>query len=59
MGTDSAEAIDTRLETAEQELAVQGDFKYRIVNDDLGRAAGELEQIVRAEAGIPLDSAAE
>jgi guanylate kinase len=58
-GTDSAEAIDTRLETAEQELAVQGDFKYRVVNDDLDRAAAELEGIVRAEAGIPLDSAAE
>ena len=58
-GTDSTDAIDTRLETAEQELAVQGDFKYRIVNDDLGRAADELEQIVRAEAGIPLDSPAE
>ncbi len=58
-GTDSADAIDTRLETAEQELAVQGDFNHRVVNDDLGRAAAELEGIVRAEAGIPLDSAAE
>jgi guanylate kinase len=58
-GTDSPDAIDTRLETAEQELAVQGDFKYRVVNDDLGRASDELEQIVRAEAGLPLDSAAE
>ena len=58
-GTDSAEAIDTRLETAEQELAVQGDFNHRIVNDDLGRAADELEEIVRAEAGLPLDSPAE
>ena len=58
-GTDSAEAIDTRLETAEQELAVQGDFKYRVVNDDLGKAADTLEQIVRTELGLPLDSAAE
>jgi guanylate kinase len=58
-GTDSAEAIDTRLETAEQELAVQGDFDHRIVNDDLVRAAGELEEIVRAEAGLPLDSPAD
>ena len=33
-----AEAIDTRLETAEQELAVQGDFDHRIVNDDLAEA---------------------
>jgi guanylate kinase len=58
-GTDSAEAIDSRLETAEQELAVQGDFDHRVVNDDLVRAVSELEQIVRAEAGIPLDSPAE
>ena len=58
-GTDSAEAIDIRLETAEQELAVQGDFKYRVLNDDLGKAAERLEQIVRTELGLPLDSAAE
>ena len=58
-GTDSAEAIDTRLETAEQELAVQGDFDHRIVNDDLAQAAARLEEIVRAEAGLPLDSPAD
>ena len=58
-GTDSAEAIDSRLETAEIELAAQGDFDHRVVNDDLIRAVSELEQIVRAEAGLPLDSGAE
>jgi guanylate kinase len=58
-GTDSAEAIDTRLETAEIELAAQGDFDHRVVNDDLSRAVSELEEIVRAELGLPLDSAAE
>jgi len=58
-GTDSADAIDSRLETAEHELAVQGDFDHRIVNDDLVRATGELEEIVRAELGLPLDSAAD
>ena len=58
-GTDSAEAIDTRLEIAEQELAAQGEFDHRVVNDDLERAAAELEGIVRAELGLPLDSAAE
>ena len=58
-GTDSPEAIDSRLETAEIELAAQGDFDHRIVNDDLSRAVSELEQIVRAEAGLPLDSPAE
>jgi guanylate kinase len=50
-GTDSAEAIDRRLKTAEQELASQDDFDHRIVNDDLGQAADELESIVRTAIG--------
>ncbi len=50
-GTDSAEAIDKRLETAQIELASQGDFDYRVVNDDLSAAADELEGIVRGELG--------
>ena len=58
-GTDSAAAIDARLEVAEQELAAQDEFAYRVVNADLGRAAGELEGIVRAELGLPVDSPAE
>ena len=58
-GLDSAEAIDSRLEVAKQELAARGDFAHEIVNDDLGRAADELEEIVRGELGLPLDSAAE
>ena len=57
--SDSAEAIDARLEVAEQELAAQGEFAYCVVNDDLDKAAAELEEIVRAELGLPLDSAAE
>jgi guanylate kinase len=51
-GTDSAEAIDKRLETAEAELASQDDFDYRIVNDDLDHAAAELESIVRTAIGL-------
>ncbi|HET7120367.1 MAG TPA: guanylate kinase [Solirubrobacterales bacterium] len=51
-GTDSTEAIDERLKVAEQELAAQGDFDHCVVNDDLTRAAGELESIVRAELGL-------
>jgi len=54
-GTDSQEAIDRRLEVAEQELAVQGDFDHCVVNDEVGRAAAQLVGIVRGE----LDSAAE
>jgi guanylate kinase len=58
-GTDSAEAIDARLEVAAQEMAAQDEFAYRVVNDDLGRAAAELEGIVRTELGLSLDSPAE
>jgi guanylate kinase len=57
-GADSAAAIDARLDVAGQELAAQDEFAYRVVNDDLGRAAADLEGIVRAELGLPLDSAA-
>jgi len=54
-GTDSPEAIDRRLEVAEQELAVQGDFDHCVVNDEVDRAAADLVGVVRHE----LDSAAE
>jgi guanylate kinase len=54
-GTDSQEAIDERLKVAEQELAAQGDFNHRVVNDEVGRAAAELVGIIRRE----LDSVAE
>ncbi len=54
-GTDSQEAIDARLETAKQELAAQGDFDHRVVNDDLARATAELVGIVRAELDESLD----
>ncbi|HET8640111.1 MAG TPA: guanylate kinase [Solirubrobacterales bacterium] len=55
-GTDSAAAIEMRLEVANQELAAQDEFPHIVVNDDLGRAAGELEGIVRTELGLPLHS---
>jgi guanylate kinase len=48
-GTDSAEEIERRLRTAEIELEAQVDFPYVIVNDEVGKAAQELEQRVRAE----------
>ena len=57
-GTDSQEAIDKRLETARIELAAQGDFDHRIVNDSLDRATEELVAIVREELGDSLDSPA-
>ena len=49
--TDSTEAIDERLRTAELELAAQEEFTYVVVNDDVERAAAELEGIVREQLG--------
>jgi guanylate kinase len=57
-GTDAPEAIDARLEVAEGEMAAQNEFAHSVVNDDLDRAASELEGIVRAELGLSLDSPA-
>jgi guanylate kinase len=48
-GTDSADQIDQRLRTAELELAAQEEFQHVVVNDDVERAATELERIVRRE----------
>ena len=57
-GTDSSEAIDARLKVAEGEMEAQNEFAHVVVNDDLDRAASELEGIVRAELGLSLDSGA-
>jgi len=48
-GTDSDEAIERRLETAKQELEAMVEFPHVVENDDLDRATGELEGIVRSE----------
>ena len=58
-GSDSADAIDARLEVAEQEMAARDEFAHTVINDDLDRAADELEEIVRAELGRSLDSPAQ
>jgi len=45
-GTDSPEGIQTRLAQAEEELRAQDEFQHVVVNDDLGRAAAELSDLV-------------
>ena len=40
-------------------MEAQNEFAHVVVNDDLDRAASELEGIVRAELGLSLDSRAE
>lgn len=51
-GTDSAEAIERRLETAETELRAQSEFPHVVVNDDLQDSATELEKRVRDELSL-------
>lgn len=46
-GTDSPEAIERRLEVAEEELAAQHEFARVVVNDRLDDAVEELISIVR------------
>jgi guanylate kinase len=53
-GLDSQEAIDERLRVAAIELAAQQEFPHVIVNDEIDRAAADLERIVRDE--LPLSS---
>ena len=48
-GTDTGAQIDERLRTAEVELAAKEEFSYVVVNDEVERAAAELEEIVRGE----------
>ena len=48
-GSDSGDAIEERLKTAQIELNAQEEFQHVVVNDDLDRAIGELESIVRAQ----------
>jgi guanylate kinase len=47
-GTDTAEQIQRRMETAERELDAQPEFAHVVVNDRLEEATSELEGIVRA-----------
>jgi guanylate kinase len=48
-GTDSAEQVDARLETAERELEAQPEFRHVVVNDRLEEATDALVSIVRRE----------
>jgi guanylate kinase len=50
--TDSQEAIEQRLRTAEVELAARSEFPLEVVNDDLQKAASELEGLVRDQLAL-------
>jgi guanylate kinase len=51
-GTDSREAIEQRLRTAEVELAARSEFPLEVVNDDLQKAASQLERLVRDQLAL-------
>jgi guanylate kinase len=51
-GTDSPEAIEQRLRTAEVELAARSEFPHVVVNDEVQKAASELEGLVREELSL-------
>lgn len=46
-GTEGEEERARRLRTAKHELASQGEFDYRVVNDDVPRAAAEVATLAR------------
>lgn len=48
-GTDSPEAIASRLEVAASEIEARDEFNHQLVNDDLERALAELELIIRGK----------
>jgi guanylate kinase len=51
-GTDAREAIEERLRTAESELEARDEFPHVVVNDDLQKAASELERLVRDQLSL-------
>ena len=44
--------IQARLKTAESELEAAPEFPHTVVNDDVQRAAGELEDLIRGELSL-------
>ncbi len=55
-GTDDPDAIERRLEVAVSELDAQSEFSHVVINDEIERAAAELESIARDQ--LSLDSKA-
>ncbi|MFN2612176.1 MAG: guanylate kinase [Solirubrobacterales bacterium] len=51
-GTDSSEAIEARLKTAEGELDAAPEFPHRVVNADMQRAGSELEELIRGQLSL-------
>jgi guanylate kinase len=54
--TDGEQAIERRLETARNELALADRYRYRVVNDAFDAAVREICDILRAEAAATAPS---
>jgi guanylate kinase len=52
-GGDSTEQVRVRAQTAEQEMDAADEFDYTVINDELERAADEIEAIMSRERGRP------
>ncbi len=46
-GTENESSLQRRLEQARKELALADRYQHQVVNDDVGRAAGEICQILQ------------
>jgi guanylate kinase len=54
--TESSGEIEERLELAREQLALADRFDHVIVNDDLERAADEVQEIVRARIAATMNA---
>ncbi len=52
---DEPEVIERRIRNAEAEMARQGEYRYRVVNDDLETAYREFKRIIDTERGRRAD----
>ncbi len=52
-GTDNEESIRKRLQRADEELKMAVHFDHTIINNDLERAVGEVETLVRNYLNMP------
>jgi guanylate kinase len=53
--TEGEKAIEARLAKARKEMGMSGQYKYCVTNDNVQRAAKEIQDIIRKEIGLRTD----
>jgi guanylate kinase len=53
--TEGEKAIEARLSKARKEMGLSGKYKYCVTNDNVERAAKEIQDIIRHEIGLRAD----